>query len=213
MTNLSKSIGLPNLRDVLDSQKTDVFDRLNCHTIGVIDSFNSTNQTAEIKIVFKTIFEGQEYSYPLLVDCPVVVIGGSGGSLRLPVVQGDHCLVLFNDVNIDNWYEGSTNSLPDSNRKHDLSDGIAMVGIRNLQNAISDYDNESAQLNFGDTKIKLTDKINMSNSTSDIKTILDNLVDVIKAIITLGSPVSHTLSPASVVALDAIKTQIATVFD
>lgn len=213
MSNLAKSIVLPDLRAVLETNKDNIFDKLNCHLIGIVDSFDITNQTAEIKIVFKKTFENVEYEYPMLVDCPVFVFGGSDSSLRFPVKQGDTCLVLFNDVNIDDWFEGSTNKIPESNRKHDLSDGIALIGLRNLQNSISDYDNDAVQLNNDDTKIVLKEKINLSNSTSDIKTLLDNLIDAVKAITTFGSPTNHAVTATSQTALEAIKTQIGTVFE
>lgn len=213
MGNYSKSTINPTLKDVFDTVSMNIFDRLNCHTIGIIDSFDESNQTAEIQVVFKKTFENKEHEPPLLVDCPVIVLGGSAGGLRLPITKGDHCLVLFNDVNIDNWYEGAVNMIPESNRKHDLSDGIALVGIRNLQNAISGYDNEASLLHYGTTQIRLKDKIKLGNSTSDIKILFDNLIDAVKAIVTIGSPASHTLLPASQAALEAIKTQIAGVFE
>jgi hypothetical protein len=213
MTNSSKSVSLPNLRDVLESHKNQIFGSFNCHSIGVIDSFDVDNQTAKIQIAFKAIFEGEERSYPLLVDCPVIVLGGSDASLQIPVNQGDHCLVLFNDVNIDDWFEGFTDRIPESNRKHDLSDGIALVGIRNLQNSIQNFDNNTVKLINGDAGIQITTKINLGNATSDIKTILENLIDQVKAIVTLGSPTTQTVSPASQAALEAIKTEIGDVFE
>lgn len=209
----SKNVALPSLKDTLDNFKMNIFEQINCQTVGKIEKFNPDEQTAEIKIVFTRLFEGKEYEYPVLIDCPVVILGGASGSVRVPVRNGDFCLVMFNDVNIDNWFEGAINKLPDSNRRHSISDGFALVGIRNLQNKLDDYDNDSSQINYGSTKLKLKGKVNISNSANDIKTILDTFVDTVKNIVTIGSPASQVISPASQAALDAVKSDIGSLFE
>jgi hypothetical protein len=43
---------------------------------------------------------------------------------------GDACLVIFSDVDIDNWFETGEASAPNSPRRHSLSDGFAFVGFK-----------------------------------------------------------------------------------
>ena len=79
----------------------------------------------------KVLFEnGETASYPLLVDCPCFILQGGGAFIEMPIQKGDECIILFNDRDIDNWFNGTTKE-PNSNRKHTLSDGIAIVGINN----------------------------------------------------------------------------------
>ena len=42
----------------------------------------------------------------------------------------DACLVIFSDVDSDNWFETGEASAPNSPRRHSLSDGFAFVGFR-----------------------------------------------------------------------------------
>lgn len=120
----------PDLDDLLSELKFEIFATLNCHQIGKIEKIND-NQTAEIKLQVKRR-NGPEKTidYPLLVDCPYVVLSGGGAYLDLPVSVGDYCLVLFNDRNIDDWWDTANVKEPRDTRKHSLSDGIALVGIQ-----------------------------------------------------------------------------------
>lgn len=61
--------------------------------------------------------------------------------------------------------------------------------------------------------ISSTDKlITLKNTVESFKTILDDLIEEIKAIKTFGSPTNHTIDPATITLLDAIKTRISTLF-
>lgn len=145
----------PELKDLLDLFKKDIFLSLNCHHIGTVESFDKTNQTCKATINYKKTFyepNGQGVyravlkDYPVLVDCPVMFLGGGGYSLTFPVTQGDECLVLFNDRDIDNWFAGSSNSAVSTPRLHAYTDAIVIVGLRSLKNVIVDFEDEGIQL-------------------------------------------------------------------
>lgn len=119
----------PDLDDVLGELKTDIFANLNCIQIGKISSVNTSEQSAEIELQVKRRVNGKIINYPLLIDCPVVVLQGGGAFIDFPVAAGDFCLVLFNDRDLDNWWTAATNKEPRTLRKHSLSDGFALVGI------------------------------------------------------------------------------------
>ena len=46
------------------------------------------------------------------------------------VHEGDACLVIFADRDIDAWFESGEAEVPPSGRMHSLSDGFAFVGFR-----------------------------------------------------------------------------------
>ena len=174
------------LKDLLDLLKKDIMLTLNCHHIGTIQSFNPANQTAKVTLTYKkTIlslntasgqYEPRFYDYPILMDCPVVCLGGSGGgangaALTFPIAKGDECLVLFNDRAIDSWLgEGETNAPPTVNRFHSISDGIALVGIRSFPNVLLGYDNTRVVLRYGSAFISLNgaNKIKMANNVTSL---------------------------------------------
>ena len=66
--------------------------------------------------------------YPILTDVPVFM------PVSFEIHPGDACLVIFSDVDIDNWFETGEASAPNSPRRHSLSDGFAFVGFRVPEN-------------------------------------------------------------------------------
>ena len=131
----------PDLCTVLDNNSSLLKNSMNCVSIGTIQVFYPTDQTADILLNYKR-WQGSDIApldYPLLVKCPVFVLNGGGAYITFPVTKGDSCLVLFCDREIDTWFtKGGTNA-PQSARVHDLNDGIALVGIKNTGNFISSY--------------------------------------------------------------------------
>jgi hypothetical protein len=130
MTNFNNQITKPNLKDLLDEFKMNIFRSMNCVKIGEIQSFDLTKKTATIQILFKRILaDNSIQSHPQLINCPVFTLQGGGGAIQMPVQKGDICLILFADRNIDIWYSTGSESAPADNRAHSLCDGIALVGL------------------------------------------------------------------------------------
>ncbi len=84
---------------------------------GNILSFDPDNQTASIQPAVKL----GSLLYPVLTDVPVFM------PIPFEINPGDACLVIFSDVDIDNWFETGEASAPNSPRRHSLSDGFAFV--------------------------------------------------------------------------------------
>ena len=62
---------------------------------------------------------------------------------------------------------------PRTDRKHSFSDAIAIVGLHNAQNKISDYLTSGTELKYGNSTIKLEDnKVTITNGTA--QAVLDN---------------------------------------
>ena len=100
--------------------KRDFFSSLHCALPGNIVSFDPVTQTAEIQPAVKL----GSLPYPILTDVPVFM------PIPFEINPGDACLVIFSDVDIDNWFETGEASAPNSPRRHSLSDGFAFVGFR-----------------------------------------------------------------------------------
>ena len=103
------------------------------------------------------LLNGEIKEYPLLLDCPCIVLAGGQGALTMPISAGDSCLVLFNDCDMDNWYSSGQTMPPRTDRLHDFSDAVALVGLRNKQNQISGYFAQGTELKHGNSSIKLRD--------------------------------------------------------
>ena len=159
-----------SLASLMQLEQLDTMNTINCHQVGEIVSFDTATQTAEVQIKMLKLYNGELKEYPLLVDCPCVVLGGSKGRITFPIAKGDSCLVLFNDKDMDNWFAGGQTMQPRTNRLHAFSDAIALVGIRNMQNKITDFLADGTEVKYGASTIKLQDnKVTITNGTSVIE--------------------------------------------
>lgn len=192
----------PDLDDVLLELKNEIFANLNCVQIGKLQKVNS-NQTVEIQIQVKRRLANNTISdYPLLVDCPYFVLSGGNTYLDMPIKKDDKCIILFNDRNIDNWWSTENVKEPADRRKHNLSDGMALIGIGSDVNFF-DLSGDAIGLRAKDKKIRL------DNDVETLKTLIDDLINAIVAIVTVGSATTQVLNPASQAALNAIKARMA----
>jgi hypothetical protein len=143
--------------------------QINCHQVGEIVSFDPATQTAEVQVKMSFLLNGEIKEYPLLLDCPCIVLAGGEGALTMPISAGDSCLVLFNDRDMDNWYSGGQTMPPRTDRLHDFSDAIALVGLRNKQNKLSGYLAQGTELKYGSSTIKLENgKVTVTNGTATV---------------------------------------------
>ena len=109
----------PQEREAL---KQEIFSVLHCALPGNVVSFDAERQTAEIQPAVKL----GSLLFPVLTDVPVFM------PVPFDVHAGDACLVVFADVNIDDWFETGVPQAPGSTRTHSLSDGFAFIGFRTL---------------------------------------------------------------------------------
>lgn len=143
---------IPDLAALLDKHGRDLKAQINCVQVGTIQNFDPDKQRASVSLNFFRIVEKTVKPYPIMVDVPVVVLTGGAGALTFPINAGDQCLVFFCDRNMDSWAVTGLLSPPESERVHDLSDGIALVGIRPIQNPILSYESNGVHLYHGDDK-------------------------------------------------------------
>jgi hypothetical protein len=199
------------LKDLLDLVKTDVMRSLNCHSIGTIQEFNSAEQTAKVSINYKKVVYDRAdtptlLDYPVLVDCPVIILSGGDGVITFPIKVGDTCLVLFNDRDIDNWFSSGQVMGPASPRLHSFADGIVLVGVRSLKTPVADYDAARVVIGKDTTKVKLGDKVRIENASSDLLTALTQLITTLDTFFTAtsGASIEPTLAPAASAAKTAV---------
>jgi hypothetical protein len=124
-----------NRHEELQALKQDILSSLHCALPGTVVSYDTESQTAVIQLavshVIPTVAEGSpsSVSLPLLRDVPVFM------PVSFEVNEGDACLVVFADCDIDAWFETGEAEVPASDRMHSLSDGFAFVGFRTRGNS------------------------------------------------------------------------------
>lgn len=192
----------PGLADVLSAWKKDLLLSFNCHALGTVRGVGNltSQQTVNATINYQKSFlvpapnaTGQYVEklvpYPLMVDCPAIFLGGGPGALTFPVAVGDECLVLFNDRDINNWFAGQNTVAPLTGRLHSFSDGIILVGLRSLANALAGYDATRPSLRgnkAGTTYLSVgSSSFAMTNGTNSLNSVLSNLTSTLTALNTL----------------------------
>ena len=99
---------------------------------GIIQEWDAETQTCKVQLAIreKVSFGGQpqEMDIPILVDVPVVMPRAGGYSLVFAPKAGDECLVVFADMCIDAWWQSGGIQSQADKRRHDLSDGFAILG-------------------------------------------------------------------------------------
>ena len=113
----------------LQALKQEIFESLHCALPGIVEIYDSETQTAVIQPAVRT---ASGIELPVLRDVPVFM------PVPFEVHEGDACLVIFADRDIDAWFETGESSVPPSGRMHSLSDGFAFVGFRTRGNTDED---------------------------------------------------------------------------
>ena len=144
MKNTNNNIDLNYLLEqVIEKVKNDI----NCVKIGKIVKFYEEDKTADVEIMFKKKENDNIIDYPLLLKCLVV-----GNKITVPIEVGEYCLIFFNDINLDSFFETNDKQLPYTLETHNISDAIVITGLNNLNNKIQ-YDNTAISLNYSLNKI------------------------------------------------------------
>lgn len=226
----------PDYLDNLRSTKTNILSKLFAHNIGRIVDFYADTQTADVEVLHVFEYNGLKYPSTLLSKIPVYVYGSADAQITLPDLTNTICLILTFDRNVSAFMKTGEAYEATTNRKHNITDSIALTTFFTLNNPIQNYDTDAITLryktiineivyystiqnfgnkillksiqNVGDSQtygqIQIADKINIKNNVTDLLTVLNGLIDKIKAITIQNNAVSS----ASQTQLEQYKTTI-----
>lgn len=196
-----------DLRRTLMALKDEIFYSLNCIQVGRLVAFDPLTQQATIQLLIKRVVQGVPVDYPLLVNCPAFVYSGGAFTVTVPYQPGDPCMVLFCDRDIDNWFVSGQGAEPNSPRAHDLSDGFALLGFRPLTQPVLNFPMTQAVTRNATAKVgvDITDTVVLENSTGSLRSALTALCT---ALTSWTDTRGDTPNPATVTAINAVKTQI-----
>lgn len=157
LNSFLQQINKPDLIQTLNSVINKMGTELNCVRIGIVQEFYPDEQTALVQIaskrVLKTNADGtqtvRDYA-PLKAKvcycCPFITF---------PLKQGDEVLLLFNDREIESWYINGQANLQKYPRMHDLTDSIAIAGMRSLPHLITIL-TDCLNLFYGSNSLKIS---------------------------------------------------------
>lgn len=161
-----------SMADALEQWFGSFSESFNCIKIGKIISVDYEHQTVNVEIMHKRTIEQPAKNvlraYPQLQNVPFISLRGGASYLTLPVTAGDSCVLLFCDYEIDKWVNTGTNQPATYQRKHDISDAIALTGINSLTDLIKGY-SQYVKLQYNDnSNIVVGDEISINNETTNV---------------------------------------------
>lgn len=113
----------------IEALKLDLFSSLHCALPGTVEAWDPETQTADIRPAARPQNRrngSNPKPLPVLRDVPVFLPRGLES--QCVISPGDGCLVIFSDYPLDAWLTGDETA-PTPDRRHDLSDAVAFVGI------------------------------------------------------------------------------------
>lgn len=219
--------------NAIESTKNSVSSKIYTHNIGRITTFYPATQTADVELMQIKEYNNQLYPNTVLSNIPVIVYGSKDAQITLPDLTNTICLILTFDRNVSAFMKTGECYQVSTSRKHNITDSIALTTFFSLNNPIENYDVDAITLryktiisdviyysviqNFGNSillkakdetndtysQINITNKVNIQNSAADLLSLLNGLIDEIKAITIQNSAVSS----ASQASLEAYKTE------
>lgn len=158
-------------------------DSFNSIKVGKITAVDLSKQTVDVQILHKRVNENnltkrELRDYPVLLGVPFVVLGGGTSHLTFPISIGDNCLLMFCDFEIDRWWDSGEAQPSNFERRHDISDAFAIVGVHSLVDLIQGY-SQYVELKYSDSsKITVGESIDLTNEQTNISGKLDVIDDI-----------------------------------
>ena len=149
---------IPDLGQIIKTSGLSMASELNCMRIGIVQEFYPADLTVQVLIAGKkTIGLNQDGTQNVREYAPIYAkVCYCNPFITYPIKKGDECVLLFSDREIESWFiNGDVN--PESHtRMHDLTDAVALFGIRSIPNMIEILSN-ALHLFYGNSSIELTE--------------------------------------------------------
>lgn len=128
----------PDLTQTLKSVSETTGKDLNCMRIGIIQDFYPDDLTVQVLIANKKdLGQNQDGSSRVQDFAPIrAKVCYCNPFETFPLKQGDECLLLFSDREIESWFINGNVNQVNYPRMHSLTDAVAIVGLRSLPNMI-----------------------------------------------------------------------------
>lgn len=157
VTPTPQTINPPSPTALQDEQQREFLKMVNCARVGTIVSYDPGEAgvrppTATVQIAQQQVTsiasDGTKTfaDYPPLELVPVIFFGGGRYSCTWPVAEGNECLLIFHDRELDNWFTNGAGLPPTTGRLHDIADAFCIVGLRSGPNALGGVSTTAVQI-------------------------------------------------------------------
>ena len=159
-----------DLTQIQEISNSNTAQEMNCVRIGVIQEFYPENLTAQGRLVDKMLTGLNPDGSQILKEYPPIYakVCYCNPFCTFPLTQGMECVLLFNDRELETWFINGGSNIQAYPRMHDLTDAIAIVGIRSLPQMIQIL-TDCLHLFYGQSDIQIyNENININTSTLNI---------------------------------------------
>ena len=157
----------PDLIQVLEGVSSQAAYELNCMRIGIVQTFHVDDLTVDVLIANKKGIGYNPNGSPIVRDYAQIraKVVFCNPFITCPINPGDECVLLFSDREIESWFINGEANAEGYPRMHDLTDAVAIFGIRSLPKMISVLA-DCLNLFYGTSNIALnSDHININGDT------------------------------------------------
>lgn len=144
---------------------------INCMRIGVVQEFYPENLTVQVKLVDKKLMGLNPDGSQILEEYPPIYakVCYCNPFATFPLTIGMECILLFNDRELETWFINGGSNIQSYPRMHDLTDAIAIVGIRSLPQMIQIL-TDCLHLFYGTSSLQLKEsEADISSSTINLQ--------------------------------------------
>ena len=121
---------------------------------GIIVSFDPITLTAAVQPAVKALMVTDAglspIDMPILPHCLVHYPRGGGCSITFPIMPDDECMVLFASRQLDGFWQSGQAQPPSDFGKHEISDGVALVGLTSRAKPLAGVSTDSVQVRSDD---------------------------------------------------------------
>lgn len=150
----------PDLGQTMKLQGLKMASELNCMRIGIIQEFYPETLTADVLIANKKSLGLNASGTQKVRDFGLIEakVCYCNPFETFPLKQGDECILLFSDREIESWFINGDVNPEGYTRMHDLTDAVAIVGIRSLPKMINILA-DCLNLFYGTSNIALSENL------------------------------------------------------
>jgi hypothetical protein len=110
---------------------------------GRVEKYDAAKQLVNVQPLIQVKYRAEDgteilESLPIVVNVPVAFPGANGFRVTFPIVQGDTVLLVFSESSLDRWLsQGGLVDPVDHVARHELTDAIAIPGLRDFAHALA----------------------------------------------------------------------------
>lgn len=128
----------PDMGAIMKANALSTISDLDCVKIGIVQEFYPDNLTVQVQVAWKkTLGTNPDGTQNVKDYAPIYAkVCYCNPYITFPIEKGMECLLLFSDREIESWFINGDINPEGYTRMHDLTDCIALFGVRSLPQMI-----------------------------------------------------------------------------